>query len=474
MLYHQATGNGVGWFDNRASGVTGRVAKRPMPQRITDVARLTASMHFATLLLLLTAAPFVGAQYQRRNAIVEAVAKTRDAVVDIRTLTRIPSSLDSSSGRVRGLGSGVLIDPRGYLVTNFHVVKGVDAIRVTLADGRSVPADLVRHDRASDIAVLKLQGAAARYPYLPLAGPDEAYLGETVVAIGNPYGLEQSVTTGIVSAVGRELKLPNGEVFPDLIQVSANINPGNSGGPVLTINGELLGINVAIRSNAQGIGFAIPVSHVRRIVGAAMQSRQFAPGRLGLHVESAAVGATHRAMRVQSVDPGSVAERTGFRQGDYLVLVAGQEMSHPFDLQRVFWDRNGSEDIPFRIRRDTAGEMELNLPLSALAGDLDAAAVWTHMGVRVASVPASRVRQVYEKFVGGLLVLEVRPASPAAAAGLRVGDIVVGINDYRMTEAENVRYVLEEPVAGDRVFPMVTIRDGQATNSRIRLPLVAR
>ncbi len=237
----------------------------------------------------------------RRNAVVVAVEHVGPAIVNISTEVRIRNPyygfgdiFDWFRGfRPRGdryvenaLGSGVIVDPDGYVLTNDHVVAQADRIIVTLADGRQIGARLVGSDRTSDLAVLRLEEDGP-WPSVPMGRSDDLMIGETVIAIGNPFGLQNTVTVGVVSALGRTLESDraSGEAFSDFIQTDAAINPGNSGGALLNINGELIGINTQIVASGQNLGFAIPIDRARKVFDELVHYGRVRPMWTGLVVE---------------------------------------------------------------------------------------------------------------------------------------------------------------------------------------------
>src|SRR5207245_1309726 len=216
----------------------------------------------------------------RRTPVVEAVDRVRAAVVNIRGERTVmgPASeelfpLSPSENRINGMGTGVLVDPRGYIVTNHHVVEDVHVIRVRLGDGSTYSARVLARDPDGDLALLKID-AGRPLPVMPLGTANDLMIGETVIAIGNAYGYEHSVTVGVVSALKRDVVLNKEVSYKGLIQTDASINPGNSGGPLLNVNGELVGVNVAIRAGAQGISFAIPVDSVIKSVAGMISIRK--------------------------------------------------------------------------------------------------------------------------------------------------------------------------------------------------------
>src|SRR6266852_4117085 len=216
----------------------------------------------------------------RRTPVVEAVDRVRAAVVNIhseRTVMGPASeelfSLSPSQNRINGMGTGVLVDPRGYIVTNHHVVEDVHVLRVRLGDGSTYSARVLARDADADLALLKID-AGRPLPVMPLGTGKDLMVGETVIAIGNAYGYEHTVTVGVVSALKRDVVLNKEISYKGLIQTDASINPGNSGGPLLNINGEMVGVNVAIRAGAQGISFAIPVDNMISAVAEMMSIRK--------------------------------------------------------------------------------------------------------------------------------------------------------------------------------------------------------
>ena len=224
----------------------------------------------AALLPVVTARPAAAAESRelRRTAIVRAIESTRDSVVNIHGQKLVVGTDDESAAdlrRVNGMGTGVIIDDRGYVVTNYHVVEGVRRIEVTLASGKTVAGRLVSHDPRTDLAVLKID-VDEPLPVIRIGTSSDLMIGETVLALGNAFGYEHTVTRGIISALHRNVKVSRTQRYDDLIQTDASINPGNSGGPLLNIAGEMIGVNVAVRAGAQGIGFAIPIDRALAVV----------------------------------------------------------------------------------------------------------------------------------------------------------------------------------------------------------------
>src|SRR5712691_2200434 len=270
--------------------------------------------------IALSVVPSVRAGNPRRTPVVDAVARVRAAVVNIHSERTVQGpaseemfSLAPSQNRVNGMGTGIIIDPRGYIVTNQHVVEDVNVIRVRLFDKTSASARVVARDAEADLALLKIE-TTKPLPVMPLGTAGDVMVGETVIAIGNAYGYEHSVTVGIVSAIKRDVTLNKEVSYKQLIQTDASINPGNSGGPLVNINGELIGVNVAIRAGAQGIGFAIPVDHMVKSVSDMLKARRRSSTYDGLVCRDILQPSSDGLIRkviVDRVDSSSPAETCG-------------------------------------------------------------------------------------------------------------------------------------------------------------------
>jgi Do/DeqQ family serine protease len=374
---------------------------------------------------------------QRRTPVVVAVERASPAVVNISTEQVVmvePDPFfdqffrDFFEDRRRAqrytqtsLGSGVITRPDGYVVTNGHVVARGAKIKVTLADEREFEAKIVGSDADADLAVLKIAGEGL--PHITFGNSDDLMIGETVIAIGNPFGFSHTVTAGVVSAVGRSLK-SEGRSYLDFIQTDASINPGNSGGPLLNIKGELIGINTAIYGKAQGIGFAIPANRAKRAVDDLIRYGEVKRGYFGVRVQdltqdlaTALDISPARGVVVREVDDRSPAEAAGLRPGDVVIAIDGHELKS----REEFDERTASvaEGDTARLEVVRNGK---HLPLDVRAGALDKERLddigWRLLGLRVK--PAGRGR--------ALEVTEVRRGSSLARAGLRPGDALIGLD----------------------------------------------
>jgi len=316
----------------------------------------------------------------RRSRVVEAVERARPAVVNISTeqvVIQRPLPVDPffeeffrdffdsrpRRSTRRSLGSGVIVRGDGTILTNEHVILRGGSIHVTLADGGEYEAKLVGRDPDADLAVLRIN--AGRVPYMALGSSSDLMIGETVIAIGNPFGLSHTVTTGVVSATKRTLQT-GGRTFTDFIQTDASINPGNSGGPLLNILGELIGINTAIYGNAQGIGFAIPVDRVRRSLDQLVSGRpqpeahpnQLAWDQLGIQVRD-----DQRGLAVARVRDGSAADRVGVQRGDRLLGFDGDALDSLDTLGDRLRAAHGAPSVVLSIGRG-AYRYDVELPLA--------------------------------------------------------------------------------------------------------------
>jgi serine protease Do len=286
------------------------------------------------------------AQHPRRTPVVEAVQKTRAAIVTVKV------EKGGNWGRREIVGTGVVVDGRGYVVTNRHVVTGAERITIRTADGDEYAAKIYTEDALHDLAILTLSGVQ-RLPELAFAPSSDLMVGETVIAVGHPFGYTNTVSTGIVSAVGREVTMPGGETLTNLIQTDASINPGNSGGPLLNINGELVGINVALREGAQGIAFALPAESVQRVLAKHLSASRMARVTHGLVCCERVPedGPVRQQVLVERVLEHGPAARGGLQRGDVIVRIGDRPVSNRFDMERSLWSMQPGDTVEARVLR---------------------------------------------------------------------------------------------------------------------------
>jgi Do/DeqQ family serine protease len=353
-------------------------------------------------------------------------------------------------------GSGVIVNAnRGYVITNHHVVEKATEIVVTLRDRRQFKAKLLGSDAATDIAVLQIE--ADRLTQLPFADSDKVRIGDYVLAIGNPFGLGQTVTMGIVSALGRSGI--NAEGYEDFIQTDAAINPGNSGGALVSLNGELIGINTAIIAPSGGnvgIGFAVSSNMARSVMEQLIRYGEVQRGRLGFLVQdltpdiAKAIGispATEGAVVVQ-VEAGSAAEKAGIKAGDVVTAVGGRAVRGASDLRNRIGLTRVGEEVELTILRDGA-ERRLRARVERSAGSSQAAALQTDTGTAIPRLRGAILRDISPGMpmygrVQGVVVVEVEAGSPTAARGLRAGDVIVAVNRKPVRNVAELRAALQE------------------------------
>ncbi|MFN7812253.1 MAG: trypsin-like peptidase domain-containing protein [Planctomycetia bacterium] len=378
----------------------------------------------------------------RRSPIVRAIESQRDAVVNIhgQKLVGSPGEENGELKRVNGMGTGVVIDARGYVVTNFHVVEGVRRIEVTLSSGRTTAATLVSHDPRTDLAVIKL-AVDGPLPVVTIGTSSDLMIGEDVLALGNAYGYEHTVTRGIISALHRSVEVSRTQRYDDLIQTDASINPGNSGGPLLNADGQVIGINVAVRAGAQGIGFAIPIDDVLDVVTKLMSVERVDRTWHGIVARPDG----RRGAVVEAVHGESPAATVGMKAGDLITRVADTPVVRQLDIERALLGRKAGESVPVTVLRAGAEE-RLVLPLAAMKRDTTSVdeRCWSEFGLRLQPLAAARVQKMQSRYRGGMLVTEVRPGGPASEQGIREGDILVGLHVWETITTENVSYILDK------------------------------
>ena len=337
-----------------------------------------------------------------------------------------------SPHKQRSLGSGFIISQDGYILTNDHVVDGADEIKVKLSDGREFAGEIRGLDPKLDLALIKID-AGEDLPVARLGDSEEIKVGEWVMAIGNPFGLEQTVTVGIVSAKGRVI---GAGPYDDFIQTDASINPGNSGGPLFNMQGEVIGINTAIVAQGQGIGFAIPVNMAKQIIPQLRDEGRVTRGWLGVTVqalnkelaESFDLDTTHGAL-VNEVIEDSPADKAGLKRGDIIVEYDGKQVDELNDLPRLVAATPVDETVKVKVFRD-GKERTINVKIGRLDdGEVALAAddeeTGGALGLTVANVTPELVERYSLESDQGILITKIDPEGPAAEANLRVGDLVV-------------------------------------------------
>jgi serine protease Do len=400
---------------------------------------------------MLTAAPgepHLSTSDSRRTPMVEAIERASSAVVSIDGEKTVPVD-ESRAGhpenlrRVKGMGTGVIIDPRGYIITNHHVVDGVPKIQVTLPDETSYTAKLLSYDASADLAVIKID-AGRELPVIPIGVSSDLMLGETVIAIGNAYGYTHTVTHGIISSLHRSVQVNEQQGYDDVLQTDAAINPGNSGGPLLNIHGEMIGIVVAVRAGAQLIGFVIPVDKAMSTAADLVSTRRLQHAWHGVATKPVTPGKP-TGLVVTSADEKGPAVAGGLRQGDIIKSVGKTPLTRPLDLERALLEHKPGEEVQLTVERDSQ-QLALKMVLEAIPSrEVSSDITWDLLGMKLEPASQRLFAALGTKYRGGLQVTAVRPDGPAAQEGIRRGDILYGMHTWETVTPDNVTYILNHP-----------------------------
>ncbi|MGE0130819.1 MAG: DegQ family serine endoprotease [Blastocatellales bacterium] len=371
----------------------------------------------------------------------------------------------------RGTGSGVIINPAGYILTNNHVAGGADEIKVKLSDGREFRARRIGTDSETDLALIKID--AKNLPYAALGDSSKLEQGEWVIALGSPFGLEQTMTAGIVSATGRQL----GGTYDNYIQTDASINPGNSGGPLVNMNGEVVGINTMIYSRSggsEGIGFSVPSNLAKKVQEQLLRNGKVMRGYLGVSLQAVSP-AMAKSLGYQGTDGALVgdltentpAARAGLRSGDVIIEFDGKPVKSPKQLTEIVGDTAVGKAASVKFVRDgrtqttsiTLGER----PGRNLASNEETGSERVgKLGVSYSTVTSAIASQMRLKINSGALIEDVQPGSPAAEAGLRDGDVIHRINRTAVNRAQDLTAALKALNTEKEVVLQVE-RGGQLT-----------
>ncbi len=398
----------------------------------------------------------------RETPLVKAVQRAQKAVINIHTEKSAEESNsvfgNTKRGKINGMGTGIVIDERGYVVTNNHVIAGVESLEVSLVDGSRYSAHVVAFDRQHDLAIIKIDGSPA-LEVMKIGTSSDLMLGETVIAVGNAYGYVHTVTSGIISSLSRDVEVNEEQQYKNLIQTDASINPGNSGGPLLNLDGEVIGINVAIRAGAQRIGFAIPIDDARNLIARLINIEVLDSKQHGL-ITRDYKRADIRELQIDQVHAGSPAEKAGFTSGDVVLKIDQQDVIDRVDLERALLGRSLSEKIPVLVRRGDVEEQiyltlaslhrtqyahGVELPSQTKPVSFEKGGTWEVLGLRLEELPENQKSRVGPRYRGGMQVVSVRADSPAAANGIRRGDVLVGLHVWETVNTENISYVLDHP-----------------------------
>lgn len=372
--------------------------------------------------------------------------------------------------KVQGMGSGFFIDADGHVVTNNHVVADAEKIEVMLKDGETYPAELVGRDPKTDLALIKVKADKA-FPFVSFGNSDEAKVGDWVIALGSPFGLGHTATTGIVSARGRDI---GAGPYDDFLQIDAAINKGNSGGPTFNVRGEVIGVNTAIISPtgvSAGIGFAVPSEMAKNVIAQLKDTGKVSRGWLGVNIQGVtpdiAEGLglkTAEGALVAGVTDDSPAAKAGLRQGDVIVAVDGQRIEKMRELPRLIADIHAGKDAKLTILRDGA-ERNVSVTIGHMpdaekvASNETEAGDDTKLGMALASVDDNlRSRFRLPEDTKGVIVVDVDPDGVAAEKGLRPGDVILRVSGKDASSPSDVSRAVKRAEDGKRKAVLLLVK----------------
>ncbi len=357
----------------------------------------------------------------------------------------------------RGVGSGFIMNRDGYILTNNHVVEEADQIKVKLANGKEYEGKVVGRDPKTDLALIKINASSDLQP-LTLGNSDDLKVGSWVVAVGSPFGLEQTVTAGIISAKGRAI---GSGPYDNFIQTDASINPGNSGGPLINMRGEVVGINTAIIASGQGIGFAIPINMAKEIAPQLQNKGHVTRGWLGVSIQEVTPELAKsfglkekKGALVAQVVSGSPAEKAGIEQGDVIMEFDGKEVANSKDLPRIVASNPVGKAVTVKLWRNgkvldrqvNVGEMEEKAAVARTPSTKKS------LGITVQNVTPEIAKGLGLKKDAGVVVTRVENGSPAADAGIQTGDVIQEVNRKPVKNVEDFVEKVEKAKDQDNIL----------------------
>ncbi len=395
------------------------------------------------------------------RSFADIAAKVSPAVVNISTTTtvRVPGSpfrhffgpgerdpfgdffhrffgdIPDREMKQQSLGSGFIIDREGYIITNNHVVAGADEIKVKLADGREFKAKVIGRDQKTDLALIKISSLFKDLPVLTLGDSDKIRVGDWVIAVGNPFGLEHTVTQGIISATGRVI---GSGPYDNFLQTDAPINPGNSGGPLVNLKGEVIGINTAIIASGQGIGFAIPGNMAKSVISQIREKGKVVRGWIGVSVQTITTEMAQafglkeaKGALVAEVVSGGPAEEAGIKRGDVIISFNERTINKMSDLPLTVAETPVGKTVEIKVIRDKK-EQSLNITIAEMPAEKKVSSLMNApegaLGITVNNITPGLRDEFKLKERSGVVITDVAQDSPAADAGLQAGDVIKEVN----------------------------------------------
>ncbi len=423
---------------------------------------LAATIVAITILFASTCA---ASQASRRTPVVEAFEKNKEAVVSISSkhVERVQDDIfwgfedfPFHFGRPRlqvvpSLGSGFIIDKRGYIVTNAHVIRRAVEITIDMADGSAYQAKIIAADKSVDLALLKID-ADKEFLTVEMGFSDDLMIGETVLAVGNPFGYQQTLTDGILSAIHRDVQLSEGVYMPNFLQISAPINPGNSGGPLININGQVIGINTAIRKAAQGIGFAIPIDQLRTNLSRMIDIETIRRVDLGLEISDIRNENGIAGVRIDAVREGSAAGKARFETGDRITAINSEKIHSSIEFYLNMLECDVGKDVTFTVKNnDRIRNVKLTLRERPEPDGAVLAQRLFGLELKTLTPNLSRNFQIAGE-TGDIVVWSVERGSPAHKANIEPRDIILGINGEKIKSLKDIGLKLEMVKEGDTVI----------------------
>ena len=359
----------------------------------------------------------------------------------------------------QGVGSGFVMNRDGYILTNNHVVEDADQIKVKLTTGKEYDGKIIGRDPKTDLALIKINASSDLQP-LNLGNSDDLKVGSWVVAVGSPFGLEQTVTAGIVSAKGRVI---GSGPYDNFIQTDASINPGNSGGPLINMKGEVVGINTAIIASGQGIGFAIPINMAKEIAPQLQEKGHVTRGWLGVSIQEVTPALAKsfdlkekNGALVAQVVSGSPAEKAGIEQGDVVVEFDGKEVTDSKDLPRIVASTPIGKAVTIKLLRNGKA-LDRQVKVGEMEEKVEVAKAPSHksLGITVQNLTPEIAKGLGLKKDTGVVVTRVEPGSPAADAGIQAGDVVQEVNRKAVKNVEDFVQKVDKAKGQDNVLLLI-------------------